>query len=93
MLVTIDFINDIIRIYSPVHQKYTITQYIKNYTDYYGGKQVEFRFIDQDYDYGTMRLRLEANGNAQIYIDFIDVMCYNIHIREMRVERVSNVYL
>ena len=83
MLVTIDFTNDIIRIYSPVHQKYTITQYIKNYTDYYGGKQVEFRFIDQDYDYGTMRLRIEANGNAQIYIDFIDVMwVYNVVRRD-----------
>lgn len=79
MLVTIDFNSDIVRIYSNSPQRYRITQYIRNYRDNSGGVQAEFRFIDQDNDRGTMRLRIESNGNSQIYIDFADVMwVYNV---------------
>lgn len=54
-------------------------KYVRNYTDSSGGKQLEFNFIDQDYDRGVMRLRVERNGNAQIYIDFANVMwVYNV---------------
>ena len=32
-----------------------------------------------EYDYGYIRLRIERNGNSQIYIDFADVMwVYNV---------------
>lgn len=79
MLVTINFNSDVVTIYSPTTQVYRITQYVRNYTDNSGGKQAEFRFIDQDNDRGTMRLRIERNGNSQMYIEFADVIwVYNL---------------
>lgn len=79
LYVTIDFDSDVVKIYSSDTQVYRITQYVKKYTDEYGGKQTEFRFIDQDGDRGTMRLRIEKSGTSQIYIQFADVMwVYNI---------------
>lgn len=82
LLVVINFSQDIVKINSPTKQIYHITKYIRNYTDNSGGKQVEFSFIDQDYDRGNMRLRIEKNGNSQIYIDFANIMwVYNV-VRE-----------
>ena len=79
MYITINFDTDVVKIYSPVTQTYRITQYIRNYTDSSGGTQAEYKFIDQDGDYGNMRLRIERNGNSQIYIDFANIMwVYNV---------------
>ena len=79
MSVVINFNTDVVTIYSPTKQIYKITEFIRNYTDSSGGKQVEFAFIDQDGDKGHMRLRIEKNGNSQIYIDFNNVRwCYNV---------------
>ena len=79
LLITINFTSDVVVIFSPTTQRYKITQYVRNYTDASGGKQVEFKFIDQDGDRGTMRLRIEKNGNSQIYIQFSNVMwVYNV---------------
>ena len=79
ILITINFNTDIVKIYSPKTQTYHITEFVRNYTDNSGGQQVEFRFVDQDYDRGTMRLRIESNGNSQIYIDFSNLMwVYNV---------------
>lgn len=77
--ITINLDNDIVKINSETPQIYRITRYVKNYTDNSGGQQVMFSFVDQDYDRGTMRLRVERNGNSQIYIEFSDVMwVYNV---------------
>lgn len=82
ILVTINFTNDVVTIYSNKTQVYNITKYVRNYTDYSGGSQLEFKFIDQDYDRGTMRLRIEKNGNSQMYIDFANAMwVYNVRKR------------
>ena len=79
MLITINFSTDIVKIYSPVTQTYRITEFVRDFTDSSGGKQVEFNFIDQDGDRGSMRLRIERNGNSQIYIEFANVMwVYNV---------------
>ncbi len=79
MKLTINYDDDIVIIYSKQMQVYHIYEYVSNYTDDSGGKQVKFNFIDQDYDKGTMRMRIERNGNSQIYIDFADVMwVYNV---------------
>lgn len=79
MVMTIDFDNSIVKIYSPQPQVYIITKYVREYTDSDGGKQIEMKFVDQDEDYGTMRLRIEQNGNSQIYIDFANIMwVYNV---------------
>lgn len=79
MVVTIDLSNDVVKIFSPQPQTYAITEHVRNYTDESGGKQSEYKFIDQDGDVGTMRLRMEKNGNSQIYIQFADVIwVYNV---------------
>ena len=79
MYVTINFDTDVVKIFSPETQVYKITEYVRKYTDESDGQQIEFRFIDQDGDRGSMRLRIERNGNSQIYIEFSDIMwVYNI---------------
>ena len=74
MYVTINFDTDVVKIFSPETQVYKITEYVRKYTDESDGQQIEFRFIDQDGDRGSMRLRIERNGNSQIYIEFSDIM-------------------
>lgn len=79
MTMVINFDTDVVTIYSPTTQRYKITKFIRNYTDNSGGKQVEFAFVDQDGDRGHMRLRIETNGNSQVYIDFNNIRwCYNV---------------
>lgn len=79
MTMVINFNTDVVTIYSPTTQRYKITKFIRNFTDNSGGKQVEFAFIDQDGDKGHMRLRIETNGNSQVYIEFSNwIWCYNV---------------
>ena len=72
--ITINTDRDIIKIYSPSIQTYLITEHIENYVDLDGGRQSKFRVIDQDGDKGTIRLRIEQNGNSQLYVQFNNVM-------------------
>ncbi len=74
MLVTIDWTNDVVKIYSPATQTYYLTKFVGEYKDESGGVQYEFNFIDQDDDKGTMRLRIESNGSSQLYVDFANIM-------------------
>ena len=84
MKMTIDLDDDMIIIYSEKLQIYRVLKDEGSYTDDSGGKQQKFYVIDQDRDYGYVRLRIEKNGNSQIYIDFNDVMwVYNVR-------RISN---
>ena len=77
--VKIDFDEDIIIIYSKRPQVYQVISEGESYTDSSGGQQVKFKVVDQDEDYGTVRLRIEKNGNSQLYVDFSDVMwVYNV---------------
>ena len=79
LLITINMDNDYVTIYSQQTQIYRITEYVGKYNDNSGGTQMEFKFVDQDGDKGTMRLRKESNGNSQLYIDFANIMwVYNI---------------
>ena len=74
-----DIDNDVIVIYSNKRQTYAIFDGGQQYTDSDGGAQVRFDVIDQDYDKGTIRLRIERNGNSQIYVDFANVSwVYNV---------------
>lgn len=74
--------SDQIVIYSPKIQIYQIYGVYNNgnaYRDSSGGVNVKFYVIDQDYDKGEIRLRMEQNGNSQIYIDFSNVAwVYNV---------------
>lgn len=76
--VKFDLDRDIIVIYSNETQVYKVLYTMTPPRDS-SGTQVQFKVIDQDGDYGTLRLRVENNGNSQIYIDFADVMwVYNV---------------
>lgn len=70
----IDWDNDIVVIYSPKTQAYAITSVESAlHNDSKGGKEAEFRVVDQDGDRGKLRLRFDKYGNSQIYIDFSNV--------------------
>ena len=79
MKMKIDMDDDMIIIYSQRVQVYRVISHEGSYVDDSGGKQTKFYVIDQDDDYGYVRLRVEKNGNSQIYVDFNDVMwVYNV---------------
>lgn len=76
--VKFDYDADLIVIYSQRTQVYRVYNYDGQVADY-GGEQVQFSVIDQDDDRGKIRLRVEKNGNSQIYIDFLNVSwVYNV---------------
>lgn len=73
-----NLVDDIITIYSNETQIYKVIKQVESPYDS-GGTQIKFRVIDQDYDSGYLRLRVENNGNSQIYIDFADISwVYNV---------------
>ena len=79
MVLTINLNTDVITIYSLKTQIYKVYKTGDVFTDNKGGRQVTFYVIDQDYDKGTVRLRIESNGNSQVYIDFLNcAWCYNV---------------
>lgn len=78
MKVKIDKSRDVIVIYSNETQIYKVIEILDPPYDP-KGEQVAFRVIDQDLDYGRVRLRVENNGNCQIYVDFNDLSwVYNV---------------
>lgn len=77
--ISIDFDNDVIKIFSPKTQVYVVVSRGERYTDASGGSQIIFSVIDQDGDRGSIRFRVERNGNSQLYVDFADAMwVYNV---------------
>jgi len=72
--ISINLSDDIIKIYSEEPQTYVVTKYTRTFSDKDGGKQSEYRVIDQYYDKGIIRLRIESNGTIQLYVDFSNVM-------------------
>lgn len=79
MLLTIDLSNDIITIFSPVTQVYKIYSYEESYRDSDGDVHIKYKFVDQDGDYGTLKLLQRANGASEIYIYFNNISwCYRV---------------
>lgn len=79
ILITFNLRTDKVVIYSRSIQIYKVLTQGQSYIDESGGEQVKYDVIDQDNDLGDMRLRVERNGNSQIYIDFADVSwVYNV---------------
>lgn len=73
ILVTIDLYNDVVTINSLKTQVYTVYESLGNYYDSDGDYNMVFRFIDQDYDHGIMRLLQRASGHSEIYIEFSNI--------------------
>lgn len=74
MLLTMDIDRDLVIIHSPKTQIYKIVNYVGAYTDNDGNAIMEFKFIDQDNDRGTMRLMQRKSGKSEIYIQFANVI-------------------
>ena len=79
MTMTMNLNSDEISIRSPKPQHYKITKHISNYTDGSGGKNVKFEAIDEEGLKCNVRLRIETNGNSQIYITWSNLnIVYNV---------------
>lgn len=79
MNIKFDLNNDVITIYSPEIQVYTIFRTGSQFTDSSGGSQIQFNAYDGDGDRADIRLRMEKNGNSQIYVDYADMRwVYNV---------------
>ena len=78
MNIKFDLIQDKITIYSSEVQIYRVIEVLDPPYDP-SGRQVKYGVVDQDGDYGYLRLRIENSGNSQIYIDFSDISwVYNV---------------
>lgn len=79
MKLRLDLDEDEVIIYSPKKQIYQIVEYVGNYVDRDGDETLEYRFIDQDYNRGTLRLMQRRNGRSEVYILFNTViLCYSV---------------
>lgn len=77
--ISIDLTNDVITIYSQVKQTYYVVSTEESGSDNSGGRFVRFYVVDSSRRRGNVRLRIESNGNSQMYIDFNDyAWCYNV---------------
>lgn len=72
--ISLNLDSDVITIYSAEIQTYYVYEYVKTYTDSSGGTQLQYNVIDQDGDYGCIRLRMESNKNSQLYVEFSDII-------------------
>ena len=78
-----DLSNDIISIYSTQTQVYSVFNVGTAYIDTGGGRQIKFNARDGDGDRADIRLRIEKNGNSQIYVDYADMRwVYNVIIAQ-----------
>ncbi len=74
ILISIDTDRDLIIVHTNQPQRYKIIEYMGEYEDNKGGYQIRFKVIDQDGDIGIVRIRRQANGVAQLYIEYSDIM-------------------
>lgn len=82
ILVVINTANDRVNIYSSEPQEYDIYDYEPEKTDSDGGTSITFHCIDANGLRCGMRLRVQADGQVQLYIDYSDIMfVYNIKER------------
>lgn len=74
-----DLNNDIIVIYSPKTQVYSLFNVGSPFNDVNGGQQIKFSAYDDEGIRVDIRLRIERNGNSQIYIDYANIRwVYNV---------------
>lgn len=67
VLITIDFDNDFIKVYSAREQNYAIISYGESYKDGYGGESIDMSAVDEEGIECSMRLRVQSDGVAQLY--------------------------
>ena len=80
VLVTINGDNDKITIYSEEVQVYKIYDYRPARYDNDGDYRLEFKFRDQDGDYGTLYILKKTSGSTELYVVFDNVQwVYNVY--------------
>ena len=79
VLIVVNTDNNRINIYSNTPQEYDIYDYGRTHYDDDGGETTTLKCIDADGLRCEVRIRVERNGNRQLYIDYNDAMwVYNI---------------
>lgn len=79
ILVVINAANDRVNIYSNSPQEYDIYNYGEEEYDSEGGTTTTFNCIDSNGLRCDMRIRIQANQQVQLYIDYSDAMwVYNV---------------
>lgn len=79
MLLIMDTTNGVVTIYSPVTQIYKIYASEESYYDSDGDLHMPFKFVDQDFDRGTIKLLQRKSGSSEVYIEFANVRwCYRV---------------
>lgn len=82
ILVVVDSDKDLISIYSQQTQEYDIIEYLGEEEDADGGISANFNCIDQDGNRCNVRVRVQQNGQQQLYVDYNDASwVYNVHLR------------
>lgn len=83
ILVVVNFPNDRINIYSSTPQEYDVYEYEEQTTDGEGGTIQTFKCIDASGTRCDLRLRVQADKQMQLYIDYLDVtIVYNIEHKQ-----------
>ena len=76
--ISLNLSTDEIWILSPTRQYYQVIETMPQPYDN-GGRQIRFKVLDKNGCYGYVRLRVEYNGNSQLYVDFADLsIVYNV---------------
>ena len=71
ILVVVDSDKDLITVYSQQTQEYDIIEYLGEEEDN-GGALVRFNCVDQDGGKCNVRLRVQNDGQQQLYVDYND---------------------
>ena len=79
ILVVVNTSNDRVNIYSNTPQEYDIYNYGEEEYDKDGGTTTTFNCIDDNGVRCDMRIRIQSDGQAQMYIDYSNFMIvYNV---------------
>ena len=74
---------EVIKVYSEQEQRYVILEKDEQYKDEGGGEQCEMTVVDQDGDVGVIRLRIQRNSVAQLYVEFDNIMWVYSGLRQI----------
>lgn len=73
VVITIDFDNDYIEVYSDREQNYVIIDTDDTYEDKSGGSNIDFTAIDEEGIECTVRFRVQSDGTAQLYVFYENI--------------------
>ena len=83
IVITIDFDNDFIKVYSKRTQNYVVVSSGEQYEDAYGGVNIDMVAVDEEGIECNMRLRIQDDGIAQLYSYYSDVAWVYSDLRKL----------